>query len=352
MMYNKLFDFISSKYAPADYPALKLQAENFCKTRPLAGLKILDATPIFCNTLVKYYALLCAGAELTVAAGKDIPFDREIISMLNDFGISTDLNGKTFDLIADCAGRHRHIPARLGYVELTRSGLEYYQDCKLPVISADTGIVKTFETVLGTGDGFVRAMRQLQFGDFANKNILIFGGGKVGMGIKYQLDKLGANTAVADLKFATETINGNVYINANEPETVRKYIRQAWCIVAVTGLANALKPWAEDLTSSSALIANMGVEDEFSEAVPDSRVLNSKRPLNFILPEPTLLRCIDPVMALSNYSLLSLANGKLSGKSGIFSPLNDDENLVLQSVDDEFKKSETILRNILEGKRL
>jgi hypothetical protein len=50
--------------------------------------------------------------------------------------------------------------------------------------------------------------------------------------------------------------------------------------------------------------------------------------------------------------LLSLANGKLSGKSGIFSPLNDDENLVLQSVDDEFKKSETILRNILEGKRL
>ncbi|MEG0655613.1 MAG: hypothetical protein RR465_01145 [Mucinivorans sp.] len=44
----------------------------------------------------------------------------------------------------------------------------------------------------------------------------------------------------------------------------------------------------------------MGVEDEFSELVPMERVLASKRPLNFILEEPTHLRYIETTMALHN----------------------------------------------------
>ena len=64
--------------------------------------------------------------------------------------------------------------------------------------------------------------------------------------------------------------------------------------------------WAADLIKSSAIIANMGVEDEFGRDVPVSRVLNEKRPLNFILDEPTHLKYIDATMALNNYGIEKL----------------------------------------------
>ena len=64
--------------------------------------------------------------------------------------------------------------------------------------------------------------------------------------------------------------------------------------------------WADDFVSSSALIANMGVEDEFGAALPASRVLNNKHPLNFILDEPTHLKYIDATMALNNYGIEKL----------------------------------------------
>ena len=42
----------------------------------------------------------------------------------------------------------------------------------------------------------------------------------------------------------------------------------------------------------------MGVEDEYGETFPADRVLNGKRPLNFLLEEPTQLRYIDATFAL------------------------------------------------------
>lgn len=60
-----------------------------------------------------------------------------------------------------------------------------------------------------------------------------------------------------------------------------------------------------------ALIANMGVEDEFGPEVPAERVLNAKSPLNFVLEEPTHLKYIDPTMALDNYGALEVLGGAL-----------------------------------------
>ena len=51
---------------------------------------------------------------------------------------------------------------------------------------------------------------------------------------------------------------------------------------------------------------NMSVEDEWGNTLPPERVLNRKQPLNFILPEPTLLRYIDPTLALHNHAALEL----------------------------------------------
>jgi adenosylhomocysteinase len=68
-----------------------------------------------------------------------------------------------------------------------------------------------------------------------------------------------------------------------------------------------LTAWAKE----DIIFANMGVEDEFGPDIPASRVLNNKEPLNFILPEPTLLRYIDPAMALSNAGAAALLSGSL-----------------------------------------
>ena len=44
----------------------------------------------------------------------------------------------------------------------------------------------------------------------------------------------------------------------------------------------------------------MGVEDEFGPNLPENRVLNRKKTLNFLLEEPTKTCYIDPAMALHN----------------------------------------------------
>ncbi|MBQ3777169.1 MAG: adenosylhomocysteinase, partial [Fibrobacter sp.] len=52
------------------------------------------------------------------------------------------------------------------------------------------------------------------------------------------------------------------------------------------------------LLSTSAVLANMGVEDEYGAEIPAEKVLNAKGPLNFILEEPTHLKYIDTSLAL------------------------------------------------------
>ena len=83
-------------------------------------------------------------------------------------------------------------------------------------------------------------------------------------------------------------------------------------MVSATGAAGVLADFVPALKSSGALIANMGVEDEFGETLPASKVLNRKLPLNFILDEPTRTSYIDPSMALSNEALKMLLDGKIS----------------------------------------
>ena len=141
---EKLLRYLLEFYQLSDFPAVAAQIHAWRTTRPLAKLKILDATPIFRNTLVKYLVLLAGGADLTVSAGRDIPCDPEIVKLLPDFGIpvaDADTFNETFDAVADCAGRHKDISSRCGYAELTRSGLEYYRNCSQPVFSVDSGVL-------------------------------------------------------------------------------------------------------------------------------------------------------------------------------------------------------------------
>ena len=85
-------------------------------------------------------------------------------------------------------------------------------------------------------------------------------------------------------------------------------LRRADLVVTATGRKDAAAPYAADLLAGHAVLANMGVEDEFGPDVPADRVLNAKAPLNFALPDPTRMRYIDPTMALHNLAALRLAH--------------------------------------------
>jgi adenosylhomocysteinase len=77
-------------------------------------------------------------------------------------------------------------------------------------------------------------------------------------------------------------------------------VRDADFVVTATGVKGALdRPQiVEALLASDAVLANMGVEDEYGPGIPATRVLAEKKPLNFILEEPTHLKYIDASLAL------------------------------------------------------
>ena len=312
-----IWDFIGRFYSPQDYSALNAQRERWSMTHPFAGAKILDGTPIFRNTLVKYAVLLAGGADLTISAGKNIPCAPNIVKLAPEFGIRVAddvILKEKFDAVADCAGRHITVNSRCGYAELTRSGLEYYKHSPAPVFSVDSGILKRFETTLGTGASFVRAMKHLGYTDFSGKKITVFGGGKVGRGSAYYSALAGAEVLIADINPVTLPPNVK-FADANDTNTIEELIKSSWCIISATGAANALAKFLPALNGTNALIANMGVEDEWGMQIPPERMLNNKQPLNFILPEPTLLRYIDPTMALHNQAAVELISSKYA--SGI-----------------------------------
>ena len=318
-----IFDeVINEFYDPREYPALALLAGCWTSTLPLAGLKVLVATPIFRNTMVQYRTLIAGGADLYLGhalgnVGAAMPYDPKVVELVQQSGIpviSDDdvRNGKVpddFDLILDCAGQFSFCHPRKGFVELTRSGVQFFEKSKLPVYVADSGIVKRIETVLGTGDGCFRGLEKLGYNDFEGKNLVVFGSGKVGCGIALQGVNRGMNvctvTNTKNLNSSTDFSlvlenNGVRVIDYLDNATLSSVIAEANFLVTATGVKNALTgPAVSAILANEALVvANMGVEDEFGEKVPASRVLNQKAPLNFILEEPTHLKYIDASLAL------------------------------------------------------
>lgn len=310
-----LLEFLQQSYAANEFPALLEQFYSWQETRPFAGCRILDATPLFRNTLAKFLPLLAGGADLYVSQNNALPCDPAIAALLPDFGIPMADNRdllRPYDVVMDCAGLHAQVPSRCGYIELTRSGLAKYQNTKQPVFLADEGRCKVIETCLGTGDGFFRAMQSLGYQDWNSKTIIIFGAGKVGRGIAFYCKKAGAEVFLVDDRSKITAPAGIKMLDWKDFSFQKPILSQAWCIVTATGIQGALKdhPTLPKLLQQSVLFANMGVEDEFGASVPDkNRILNKNRPLNFILEEPTRLPFIDPTMALCNQAVLELLAG-------------------------------------------
>lgn len=307
---------MTPRYRRSEYPALADQACRWRRSKPLAGLRVLDASPLFGNTLLKHRTLLAGGAVLSVAVAPHLPSDpaaRAAVAALGVPIVNPRAPGMRFDVVLDCAGLHADVEATLGYVELTRSGGAAYRNCQRPVFWADDSSIKRIETGLGTGDGFFRALQQLGYGAFHGRTLVLFGYGKVGHGVVFRALEEGVAVTVVDAPGRLPSPRPGVTgISRLDRAAVEDALRSAWCVASATGVRGALAAVLdpETLVRSRALLANLGVEDEFGDAVPEERVLNAKKPLNFLLQEPTRLRYIDPVFALHNAGALALREGR------------------------------------------
>lgn len=332
-----LSSVLDDVYLPNEYPALAALEAEWSETRPFVGLRVLVATPIYRNTMTEYRALLAGGASLMVGcSGLN---DGEVVDFLKDYDVpvvtpaemlEAESRGESVDLVLDCAGAFASLHPKIGFVELTRSGVHYYKNAQKPVYVADSGIVKRIETSLGTGDGYFRALEKLGYGasgnssetSFEGKRLLVFGSGKVGSGIALQGVRRGCCvTVVTDLaRLQSQAAqsessansmpagdfsqmleqNGVGVVDCHDFANVSELIDCADFVVSATGVKNALAApeLQNSLLTTLAVLANMGVEDEYGEAIPPERVLNGKVPLNFILEEPTHLKYIDTSLAL------------------------------------------------------
>ena len=331
---EKITGLIRAHYRPEEYPALDHQIRLWQQSRPLAGIRLLDATPVFRNTLVKYMALLAAGAELSVGISAVMAHDKTVVALLHGAGIglchAERDEPRGFDLILDCAGSFAGWDARIGYVELTRSGVPRYEGCEKPVYVADSGRIKRIETSLGTGESYFRAMRQLGYHDWPGRSLVVFGSGKVGTGLILHARRLGARiTVVTDPQTLVPSIRPYLaqVVDFRDRDAVGRAIASAYAVVTATGTAGALCRCCDPQTvvRSAALLANMGVEDEFGADIPAERVLNGKKTLNFILEEPTQMKYIDATMALHNAGALYLATHSPSPGLLVPDPQTEDE---------------------------
>lgn len=307
---QRIRDELLSAYPAEEWPTLLAQAEEWSQTQPLSGLNILDATPLFRNTLGKFMALLAAGAEVWVPAHPTLPYDAATLSRLGSLGIRTaSLREDCFDIILDCAGQCSRLTPTLGFCELTRTGVPRYEHVSRPVFLADSGRIKHIEAVLGTGESFFRALRQLGMQDVAGRRLLVVGYGKVGRGLVHYARKKGMRVTVADLVDKRGELPGGVgFVSVRDTAAFNETLLHSWCVVTATGRISALRRrlHATAIIDSPVLLANMGVEDEYGSEIPAERVLNHKRPLNFILEEPTSMRFIETTMALHNACGLEL----------------------------------------------
>lgn len=307
---EKIREYLEQFYTPEEWPTLLWQAETWVQFRPLEGLRVLDGTPLYRNTLGKFMALIAAGAEVWVPERPGMPYDAAVMQMLPEFGIHLAPRGMDdFDIVLDCSGQFCELHPRLGFAELTRSGVHRYVHPHHPVILADSGRIKRIETVMGTGESFFRALAQLGHTELDGRQLLIIGFGKVGRGVLYYALKNKMRVRVADVVDKSADLPGNVqFIDASDADALNAAIADSWCTVTVTGhvaaLRNVLRPTV--VVPSPVLLANLGVEDEYGPLIPESRVLNRKKPLNFILGEPTSMRFIETTMALHNACALEL----------------------------------------------
>ncbi|HEX4044234.1 MAG TPA: hypothetical protein VHZ76_01030 [Gammaproteobacteria bacterium] len=330
------FETLHYKYPDSQIPFLKKELDFVLHEKIYSGLKILHNTPLTTAALLKVEILALGGAEITVSCISTLTPENEAIEILKSANVKIQIDHnfkEQFDFHLDCCGELIDILVpKIGAVELTQTGTQKYKIAQLeyPVISVDDSKLKILETFMGTGDGFVRAIHELFGNEIYGKKFVLFGFGKVGKGIAYALKEFTENIIVIDIKKAGFLFSEYVtpcFICSNEVAKIRKTIKDAYCVVTSTGhkeiMSNFYNFTKKDF--GEALLANMGAEDEYGQNFTNSETLFDKQPLNFLLPEPTKIRYLDPVFYAHNRGVNLIMGNKLaSGYSAFPSSMAND----------------------------
>jgi adenosylhomocysteinase len=318
------FELARDRYPLHKIPFLTKMINRVRIEKPYVGLKILHNTPLTIESVLKIEPLIAGGAEVTVTNFKGLPPRDEALEVLRAAHVPMLLvpeSNAEYDFHLDCCA---HLvaarPPRVGTVELTQTGSEIYKrvNAQYPVMSVDDSKIKILETLYATGDGFVRAMRELQGDEICDKHYVLVGFGKVGQGIARALNKISSNITVVDeniSKLPPGTQENIRFIDARKIDEVKEIVRHAYCVVTATGVRGVMSDCyglnKKDF-SQATLLANMGGDDEWGDNFSAFDVLFEKMALNFSLPEPTDIIYLDPIFYAHNLGIELILSGRLN----------------------------------------
>ncbi|MBS0358392.1 MAG: NAD-binding protein [Proteobacteria bacterium] len=300
-------------FSPNDTPFLNQQCQIMRDKQPYAGLRLLHNVHITLSTLIKLEPLLLSGAEITVTATRGQQIHESAINLLKMANINfipeEDLEND-YDFCLDCCGELLNkITPRFGAIELTQTGSVKYKNATLdyPVISIDETISKNLENLLGTGDGFIRAFKELTKEEIKGQKFVLFGYGKVGKGVVKAISPYTKNIIIIEEnKDLVEKIKekGLQAFHISETSKIRKSFENAFCITTATGNDGTISTYFEkEDFNSCKYLANIGSEDEFGDKFSIDDVLFKKRPINFSLTEPTKIKFLDPIFYMHNNAI-------------------------------------------------
>lgn len=292
------------------YPFLQKQLKRVAKNLPYKGLRILHNIPFTRETIVKLETLYVGGADLVVTSPSFMEVDRELVYQFvqagGDWVPIEKIRHQSFDITMDCAAEllDKTSPS-IGGVEITGTGTNKYKAAEIdyPVISVDQSKIKHLEGVLGTGEAFVRAFLELTQENIKGKKMMVFGYGKVGRGIAHHLKNYTQDITVVEQKqehIAQAFHAGFKVLSADDQKNVEASASQMFAIVTATGIKNVISDRYNPKAFKAKYLANMGGEDEFGYGFEKKGVMCEKRPINFFVDQPTLMRYLDPVFYAHN----------------------------------------------------
>jgi len=310
------FETPAQRAEKEDLPLLRALIGRYADERPFQGARVATSHILVRNSLVVVEALVAGGAEVLLCDAFRSPAADPVLAELEAFGVPVLLvaqAAQAADLFLDVnavLGR-AHTPK--GAAEVTRTGVFHYEHISCPVVSADDCRAKRIEGFFGTGDGFLRAWRQLRPSKaLEGKRLLQFGYGKIGRGVAHQTRKAGLQVTVADVGPAARAQaeqDGFATLAAMPNPVLKKALQDSDIVIAVTGrpgvLGASLPPdW---LRAGGAVLVNLGAEDEYGPAFGEEEILGGKGvPLNFQLAQPTLNRYVDAPLAAHLLALEAL----------------------------------------------
>ncbi len=306
------FESAYSVYPATEMPFLQLQRKQMADKRPYAGLKILHNLPLTPEVLFKLEVLVASGAELTVTCPLCSEPNPLALKVLDAAGVKVQLSYDfvdDFDIALDCGGELLgRVTPRIGAAEMTRTGTIGYESTALsyPVISIDGSTIKSIESVLGTGDAFVRAFQVLTGESIQHKRFMVVGCGKVAQGIVHALKRHTDDLVIVDSRISAvehAIAKGFSAIPASHAADVEAQVADCFAVVTATGREQIITQLFNPQVFKGRYLANMGDGDEFGDGFARDEVMGDKKPINVAIDKPMLMRYLDPVFYAHNMAI-------------------------------------------------